>query len=360
MPPSETSQGIIKRNLHLHMIREDMNIQMQMPDRVHIEESSTEFHGRFIMQPLEPGYGVTIGNSLRRVLLASIPGSAIVGLKISDVLHEFQTVEGVMEDVTEIILNLKEVRLKALDKKVQRVLLHLKGPGNWTAKDIQDSSAQVEVLNPDHHIATLADDSEFEVELRIGRGKGYVPAEEQNISDYPIGMLPIDAIYTPIKNVIYNIEPYRVGHRTDYDRLILDVRTDGTISAQEAVHTAAKILNDHIKYFINFEVFEEEPPQQDTVEEEVKMAERNRVRKILLTSVDDLELSVRAHNCLKAANIKSLAELVQLQEAELLKFRNFGRKSLAELADLVKNHGLEFGMSVEQFLKEDPKPQNQE
>jgi DNA-directed RNA polymerase subunit alpha len=332
-----------------------MNIQMQMPDRVHIEESSTEYHGRFILQPLEQGFGVTIGNSLRRVLLSSIPGAAIVGVKISDVLHEFQTVQGVLEDVSEIILNLKEIRMKTLDKKPQRVLLHLKGPCTWTAKDIQEASSLVEVLDPDHHIATLADDAEFDVELRIGRGKGYVPAEEHQIVDYPIGMLPVDAIFTPIKNVIYNVEPYRVGQKTDYEKLILDVRTDGTISSQEAVHIASKIMGDHIKFFINFDELEEEQQQQELVEEEVQAAERNRLRRILTTPVEELELSVRAHNCLKAANIKTLSELVSLQESELLKFRNFGRKSLAELGEVVTNYGLEFGMNVEHYLKDDGK-----
>lgn len=330
-----------------------MNTQMQMPDRVIIEETSAESHGRFIMQPLEPGFGVTIGNTLRRILLSSIPGTAIIGVKLTDVLHEFQTIQGVVEDTSEIILNLKEVRIKTSDKKLTKVNLQLKGPGVWTAKDIQDAAPTMEVMDPSHRIATLADDAEFDVELRLGKGKGYVPAEEQVITDFPIGMLPIDSIYTPIMNVVYNIEPYRVGQRTDYERLVLDVKTDGTISAQEAVHASAKIMNDHIKYFINFEQFEEEAPVQEVVEEEVKVAERNRLRKILLTPVEELELSVRAHNCLKAANIKTLSELVQLQESELLKFRNFGRKSLAELTEVVLLNGLEFGMSVEQYLKED-------
>lgn len=332
-----------------------MNTQMQMPERVQIEEVQSEAHTRFIMQPLEPGFGVTIGNSIRRVLLSSIPGSAIIGVKISDVLHEFQTIPGVVEDVSEIILNLKEVIFKMIDKKAQRIMFHLKGPGRWTAQQIQDASSQIEVIDTDHHIATLAEDAEFDIELRLGRGKGYVPAEEQHIVDFPIGMLPVDAIYTPIKNVIYKVEPYRVGHRTDYERLVLDVKTDGTISAQESVHYSSTILNDHIKYFINFDEFEEEPPSEDVIEEEVKVAERNRLKKILNTSVDELELSVRAHNCLKAANIKSLGELVQLQESELLKFRNFGRKSLAELSEVIKNYGLEFGMNVEQYLREEPK-----
>ena len=337
----------------------NMNIQMQMPDRVQIEETSSDFHGRFVLQPLEQGYGVTIGNSLRRVLLSSIPGSAIVGVKITDVLHEFQTVPGVIEDVSEIILNLKEVRLKVNDKKLQRVMLHLKGPKEWTAKDINEASPEIEIMDPDHHIATLSEDAEFEVEIRLGRGKGYVPSEEQQIVDYPIGMLPIDSIFTPIKNVIYTVEPYRVGQKTDYEKLIIDVRTDGTITSQEAIHNAAKILNDHIKFFISFDEFEEEEQQQELVEAEQVAAERNRLKKILETPVDELELSVRAHNCLKAANIATLAELVQLQESELLKFRNFGRKSLAELSEVVQNFGLEFGMNVDQYLKEETKPGSQ-
>lgn len=336
------------------MMNKEINTQMQMPDRVQVDESSTDYHGKFILQPLEQGYGVTLGNSLRRILLSSIPGTAIIGVKISDVLHEFQTVQGVIEDVSEIILNLKEVKLKALDKKVSKVTIHLKGPKKWTALDIQESSEMLEVLDPDHYIATLAEDAEFDVELRIGRGKGYVASEDQQIVDFPIGMLPIDSIFTPIKNVIYSIEPYRVGQKTDYEKLILDVLTNGTITSQESVHYAAKILNEHIRFFINFDEFEEEQ-QQELVEEEVKTAERNRLRKILFTPVEELELSVRAHNCLKAANIRNLSELVQLQESELLKFRNFGRKSLAELAEVVQNFGLEFGMSIEHYLKEEPK-----
>lgn len=337
-----------------------MNIQMQMPDRVQIDESSTEFHGRFILQPLEQGYGVTVGNSLRRVLLSSIPGTAIIGVKITDVLNETQTIPGVIEDVTEIILNLKEVRLKALDKKVQKVQLHLKGPHEWKALDIQEAGSQLEVLNPDHHIATLADDAEFEVELRIGRGKGYVPAEEQPMSDFPINMLPIDSIYTPIKNVIFSVEPYRVGQKTDYEKLILDVKTDGTISAQEAVNIAAKIILDHIKLFANFDELDEVLPQPDLLEEEVRAAERSRIKNILLTPVEELELSVRAHNCLKAASIKTLAELVKLSENELLKFRNFGKKSFNELAEVVQNYGLEFGMNVDHYLRDEPKIQTSE
>jgi len=331
-----------------------MNIQMQMPDRVITEESASDFHSRFIMAPLEPGFGVTIGNALRRVLLSSIAGTAIIGLKITDVMHEFQTIPGVVEDMTDIILNLKEVRLRVTDKKLTKINFTLKGPHLWTAKDIQDASPLIEVIEPSKYIATLSEDAEFDVELRIGRGKGYVPSEEQVINDFPVGMLAIDAIYTPIKNVIYTIEPFRVGQKTDYEKLILDVRTDGTITAQDAVHQSSKIINEHIKYFINFDIIDEdEPVPVENPEDEIKNAERNRIRKILLTPVEELELSVRAHNCLKIANIKTLSELVQLEESELLKFRNFGRKSLSELHEIVANYGLEFGMSVEQYLKED-------
>jgi len=331
-----------------------INAQMQMPERIQVEEIDSRSHVRFILQPLEQGYGVTLGNSFRRVLLSSIPGSAIIGVKLTDVLHEFQTIPGVVEDVSEIILNLKEIRLTTIDKKPQRVIMHLQGPYEWKAIDLQNASSMIEVMNPNQHIATLAEDAEFDVEIRIGRGKGYVPAEEQPLVDFPVGMLPIDAIYTPIKNVIYTIEPYRVGQKTDYERLILDVKTDGTITPQDAVHYASKILNEHIRFFINFEEVEEEVPQRDSVEDEVKEAERSKLRKILLTPVDELELSVRAHNCLKSANVKTLAELVSLQEHELLKFRNFGRKSFAELAEVVHMYGLEFGMNVEKFLKEEP------
>ena len=330
-----------------------MNTQLQMPDKVQIDEHENQQFGRFTLQPLEKGYGVTLGNSFRRVLLSTVPGTAIIGVKMSDVLHEFQTVPGVLEDVTEIILNLKEIRIKAIDKKISKANFRLKGPGLWTAKDITDACPQMEVMNPDQLIATLADDAEFDVELRFGRGKGYVPAEEHNIADFPIGMLPIDAVYTPIVNVVYNIEPYRVGHRTDYEKLVLDVTTDGSISSQEAVHYSAKILLEHVKYFVSSEDYEEEKVHHENPEDEVKEAERNRLKKILLTPVDELELSVRAHNCLKAASIKSLSELVHLQESELLKFRNFGRKSLAELTDVVRQYGLEFGMNVDKIIRDD-------
>lgn len=335
-----------------------MNYQMQMPDKVIVEQTSSENHGRFILQPLEQGFGVTIGNTFRRVLLSSIVGSAVVGAKFSNVLHEFETIQGVTEDVAEIILNLKEVRFKLIDKKVQRIAFRLKGPGTWTARDIQEASSQIEIMNLDHHIATLETDADFDVELRIGRGKGYVPSEEQQIFDFPVGMLPIDSVFTPIKNVIFNVEPFRVGQKTDYEKLILDVKTDGTITPDEAVHQAAVITRDHIKLFIDFDILvEKQEEETKKAEEDTLQTENKKMKTILLTPVEDLELSVRAHNCLKGASIKHVYELVRLQQSDLLKFRNFGKKSLTELSETVQSLGLEFGMDVEKYLKENPKPQ---
>ncbi|MFM8771205.1 MAG: DNA-directed RNA polymerase subunit alpha, partial [Candidatus Kapaibacterium sp.] len=310
----------------------------------------------FILNPLEEGYGTTMGNAFRRVLLSSIQGSAIVGVKISDVQHEFQTIPGVVEDMCEIILNLKEVRFRVVDPKApNRVSFRVRGQSVWTAQMIEDASAgALEVLDGGKKIATLSNDADFDVELRIGRGKGYVPSEEQNATDFPLGMLPIDAIYTPVKNVIFNVEPFRVGQKTDYERLVLDVSTDGSITAKEAVEHSAGILRSHIALLlgVNPSVGGSEAAESVASDSEADR-ERARIRRILLQPVDELELSVRAHNCLKAANIKSLADLVGLQETDLLKFRNFGRKSLSELAEVVVQNGLQFGMNVDEFLRDD-------
>lgn len=323
-------------------------IPFQMPERVIVDEASTPHHGIFILQPLEQGYGVTIGNSFRRVLLSSIPGAAIVAVGISGVLHEFQTIPGVVEDMCEIILNLKGVRLSLLDKRASRISFKLTGPHTFTAQDIQLNSDQVEILNPDHYIATLADDAEIDIDIYVGRGKGYVPAEQNRDPDFPVGTISIDAIFTPIKNVKFLVEPFRVGQKTDYEKLTLDVLTDGTIKADDAVEHAAKILRDHVQLFINFEIEEKQEPQDET-----KDAESARIRRILLTQVDDLELSVRSHNCLKAANIRSIADLVRRQESDMLKFRNFGRKSLSELSAIVDQFGLTFGYEIEKYLTEE-------
>lgn len=323
--------------------------QIKMPEAVVLDESSfSNTFGRFILQPLERGYGTTLGNSLRRVLLSSLPGSAIVSVKFSGVLHEFTTIEGVVEDVSEIILNLKQVRMKLLSKKPNKIDLSFHGEGVWTAADIQKASNEVEILNPELHIATLNSKAKFDVEIRVGKGVGYVPASENVAPDQTIGVIPIDSIFTPIRNVKYDIENVRIGDKNDYERLTLEITTDGSITPDDALTQAAKTLRDHVQLFINFDMEQEE---EQTVTH--KDTEAERIKRILLTSVDDLELSVRSHNCLKAANIKNLAELVRKDEQEMLKFRNFGRKSLAELMEIVENLGLEFGMDVDKYIKDE-------
>jgi len=325
------------------------NTNLKMPEGVVLDEASyTASYGKFTLQPLERGYGVTLGNSLRRALLSSLSGSSIVAVKFSEVLHEFTTIPGVVEDVTEIILNLKQTRLKLLNKKPTKVEFSFNGEGEFTAADIQKNSADIEVLNPELHIATLNKGAKFDIELRIGRGRGYVPANENKSPDFPLGMIPIDAIYTPIKNVKYDIENVRIGDKNDYEKLTLEIDTDGSISPDDALTQAAKILRDHLQLFINLDL----EPEENVVEQK-KDTEKERIRKILLTGIDDLELSVRAHNCLKAANIKTISDLVKREEAEMLKFRNFGRKSLAELTEIVESLGLEFGMDVDKYLRED-------
>ncbi len=319
-----------------------------MPEKVELEQSSsTATFGRFVVQPLEKGFGVTLGNSIRRILLSSLPGTAITAIRVEGIQHEFSTVKGVVEDIADFILNLKQVRIKPLNKKASRVVLRVKGAGELTAKAIQDASPEIEILNPTCHLATLNKDADFELELRLGRGKGYVPAEENKSADQPIEMIAIDSIFTPIRNVRYTVEPTRVGGQTDFERLTVEVETDGSITPEEAVVHAGKILRDHVQLFINLG----SEPETEKVESEQE-AEQTRIRKVLRMSVDELELSVRSHNCLRSANIKSMADLVRRTESELLKFRNFGRKSLAELAEIVEQHGLTFGMDVDKYLKD--------
>ena len=322
---------------------------LKMPEAVVLDESSyTNTFGKFYLQPLERGYGVTLGNSLRRVLLSSLSGAAITSVKFGGVLHEFTTIEGVIEDVSEIILNLKQVRMKLLNKKPNKIDLSFNGQGEWTATDIQKASNEVEILNPDLHIATLNKNVKLDVELRAGKGTGYVPSSENITPDQTIGVIPIDSIFTPIRNVRYEVENVRIGDKADYEKLTIEITTDGSITPDDSLTQAAKILRDHIQLFINFDIEQEE---EQAVSQ--KDSETERIKKILLTNVDDLELSVRSHNCLKAANIKNLADLVRKDESEMLKFRNFGRKSLAELMEIVENLGLEFGMDVEKYLKEE-------
>ncbi|GAB1443066.1 DNA-directed RNA polymerase subunit alpha [Ignavibacteriales bacterium] len=322
---------------------------LKIPDAVICEDSSySNTFGKFFLQPLERGYGATIGNSLRRILISSLPGAAFTAVKFGSVLHEFSTIPGVVEDVTEIILNLKQIRLKLLNKKPAKIEFTIQGPKIVTAADIQKYTADLEILNPDLHIATLQESAKFEVELRVGRGKGYVPAVENKSSEYPLGTIAIDSIYSPILNATFEIENVRIGDRNDYEKLIMNVSTDGSITPDDALTQAAKIMRDHLQLFINFDI-----EQEESHEEVRKDSEKERIKKILLTNVDDLELSVRAHNCLKAANIKNISDLVAKDEAEMLKFRNFGRKSLAELMEIVETLGLEFGMNIDDYLKDD-------
>lgn len=323
-------------------------LNFKMPESVEIDETTySNKYGKFVVQPLERGFGTTIGNSLRRVLLSSLPGAAITSIRIDGILHEFSTIPGMVEDVTEMILNLKQVRIKLINKRPDKVVLELKGPKEFTAGDIANGTADFEILNPDLHIATLNEDADFRMELRIGRGKGYVPAEENKLPDQPIGTIPIDAIFSPVKKVSYVVENTRVGQKVDYEKLIMEIHTDGSITPDDALTYAAKILRDHIQLFINFEI-EPEPEEEPDIDEEAV-----RIRKLLKMSVDELELSVRSHNCLMAANIKTIGDLVRRDEQEMLKFRNFGRKSLSELSKILEAKGLHFGMDVDKYLKSD-------
>ncbi|MFB6280203.1 MAG: DNA-directed RNA polymerase subunit alpha [Salinibacter sp.] len=322
------------------------NQGLQMPEGVQVDEDS-DSEGQFVMGPLERGYGVTIGNALRRVLLSSLRGLAITAVKIDGVQHEFSTIPGVTEDVSDIILNLKEVRLKADEMREGHLHLNFEGPGSWTAEDIGEAAAEYEVLNPDQHIATLAEDAVVNVDLRVGYGRGYIPSEENKREDDPIGVIAIDSIFTPIKNVKYEVKPTRVGQKIDYEELVLDVETDGSLTPEEAITEAASILRDHVSFFIQLEEEPEPVVEEQEVDEEVK-----RIRELLAQSVDELDLSVRSHNCLKAANIKTIGDLVRREEDEMLKFRNFGRKSLQELVEVLDERGLQFGMDVEEYLEE--------
>lgn len=321
---------------------------IKMPDKVILDDqTATPTFGRFTVQPLEKGYGITLGNSLRRVLLSSLTGAAFTAIRIDGVLHEFTTIPGVLEDVTDIILNLKKVRFKLVNKKAIKMDVSVEGPCDLKAGDLAKFTPDIEILNPEQHIATINGEGRVVMELRLGIGKGYVPSSEQVILDQMIGLIPIDSIFTPIVNVKYEIENVRIGEKNDYEKLVIEITTDGSITPEEALSSSAKILQDHVKLFIHFE-----SEQEETKVENEKDLEFERIKRILNTSVDDLELSVRSHNCLKAANIKSLGDLVRRDENEMLKFRNFGRKSLAELVEIVENYNLEFGMDVDKYIND--------
>lgn len=327
-------------------------LAFQRPDKV-IMHKETDFFGLFEFRPLERGYGITIGNSLRRILLSSLEGYAIVSIKIPGIEHEFSNIKGVVEDVTEIILNLKQVRFKKIGSggNSEKIYINLKGQEQFTAGDISRFSSMFEILNPDHLICNMEPFVNFEMELIVDKGRGYVPADENLSNDAPIGVIPIDSIFTPIKNVKFSVEDYRVEGKTDYEKLLIEISTDGSIHPENALKEAAKILIQH------YLLFSDDNMLLDTqVKSKAQEVDENllQMRKILKTPLSDLDLSVRAYNCLKAAEIRTLGELVSYHIEDLLKFRNFGKKSLTELEEFVKEKGLNFGMDTAKYnLNED-------
>lgn len=308
------------------------------------EETYSPNYGKFIYEPLERGYGITLGNALRRVLLSSIEGAAITSVKIEGVSHEFSTIPGVMEDVTDIILNLKQVRLKLHGDPPCTIRIEKEEEGEVKAGDII-TDGSVEVVNPDQHIATLTSGGRFSMEMVVKRGRGYVPAERNKEEEQPLGTIPIDAIFSPIKKVNFTVRNARVGQMTDYDKLILEVWTDGTITPEKAISQAASILIEQLEFFLTPDEMGTSAMSEQVEEEE----EAGVPNEILYKSIDELDLSVRALNCLKNANINLIGELVQKTESELLKTRNFGRKSLNEIKNVLTQMGLNLGMELKKF-----------
>lgn len=322
-------------------------LDFQRPDKVYMIES-TDFHGNFEFRPLEPGYGLTVGNALRRVLLSSLEGFAITSIKIEGVEHEFSSISGVVEDVTEIILNLKQIRLKQQieDDNSEKVIVRIDNKEQFTAGDIGKNLASFQVLNPELVICNLEKSVKLEMELTIDRGRGYVPSEMNKVATAPIGTIFIDSIFTPIKNVKFSVENFRVEQKTDFEKLVFDITTDGSIHPKDALTEAAKILIQHFMLFadenLTFEQTESESVHEfdeDTLH----------MRQLLKTKLVDLELSVRALNCLKTAEVETLGELVAFNKSDLLKFRNFGKKSLTELEEMVNVNGLNFGMDIAKY-----------
>ncbi len=315
--------------------------RFEMPKSIRAEET-TPTYGKYTAEPFEAGYGRTIGNAMRRVLLSSLEGAAISSIKIEGAMHEFCNLPGVVEDVTDIILNLKQVLLKMYSRGPRKLKISVKGPGAVTAGDIQ-TDGTVEVLNPDHHIATLDKDGRFEAEIEVRIGRGYCPADWNKKEDQEIGLIPIDSLFSPVRRVKYNVEATRVGRRTDYDKLVMEIWTDGRIAPQEALTQSAAILRHHLNVFVNFDKdlieFEESEKQIDP--------EREDLRRKLAISVNEIELSVRAANCLNNANITTVGELAQKTEAEMLKYRNFGKKSLNEIKQKLSDLGLTLGMTFD-------------
>jgi DNA-directed RNA polymerase subunit alpha len=311
------------------------------PKQLELDEKAlTPIYGKFYAEPFERGFGQTIGNSLRRILLSSLMGAAIVAVRIKGILHEFSTIPGVTEDVADIILNLKEVRLRLNDSEQQTLKIEAKGPGTVYAKDII-APASVEILNPDHKIATLSRDAKLEMEMTVKLGRGYVPAERNKEEGAPVDTIFIDAIFSPVQKVNFTVANARVGQRTDYDRLVFEVYTDGSVKPDDAMAYAAKILQDQVGIFVNFQ----DEPRQEKREDGPAIPLNDN----LFRSVDELEFSVRSQNCLQNADIKYIGELVQKSEQEMLKTKNFGHKSLNEIKEILREMGLELGMKVDHF-----------
>lgn len=329
-------------------------LSFQRPDKITLQKA-TDFEGSFEFKPLEPGFGVTIGNALRRILLSSLEGYAISSVKITGVDHEFATIQGVIEDVTEIVLNLKQVRLKnelsGDDNQIEKLFISLKDKEEFKAGDIEKHTNSFRVMNPELLICRMESHVKLDIELTIQKGRGYLPAEENKMVEASIGVIPIDAIFTPIKNVRYTIENTRVEQKTDFEKLLIEIKTDGTIHPEDAIKEAARILIQHLML-----ITDENITFHTNTEKEVDMVDEHtlHIRKLLKTPLEDLDLSVRAYNCLKAAKINSLSELVKYDTNELLKFRNFGKKSLVEIEAMVIDKGLQFGMDLSKYkLDED-------
>jgi len=314
----------------------------EMPKRLECDEATyTTTYGKFIAEPFERGYGATLGSSLRRVLLSSIEGAAVTSVKINGVMHEFSTIPGVAEDVPQIIANIKKIVLRIHSKNPKSIYLKVEKKGDIAAKDIETNET-VEILNPELHIATLTKKTKLEIEMEVGRGRGYVSVERNKKENQTIGVILVDANYTPVKKINFNTENARVGQITDYDKLILEVWTNGSISPKEALLYASHILQRHMDIFVNFGKLPEEEEEELQTEEERELYEK------LRTPVSELELSVRSANCLKEARIKTIGELVKKSEMEMLRYRNFGRKSLSEIGKVLVDMGLALGMKIDE------------
>lgn len=313
----------------------------EMPKKLVLEEAShTPTYGKFVAEPFERGYGMTVGNSLRRVLISSIEGTAVMSIKIAGVHHEFSAINGVVEDVPQIILNLKKLILKSHFKTPKPVFIDVEKKGELTAKDIKTDET-VEIVNPDLHIATLTKNVKLHIEMEVARGRGYVPAEKNKKEEQPIGVIPIDSIFTPVKNVNFYVENTRVGQITDYDKLILEVWTNGAIDPKEALLYASNILQRHLDIFVGFGRLPEEEEAPEETEEEKQLKGKLKI------PISELELSVRSSNCLREARIKTIGDLVRRSELEMLKYRNFGKKSLAEINKILVGMGLSLGMKMD-------------